>query len=212
MNDSSELNIIFTAANEVCCSFKMDYSIYLEENVFTCWVNQTIDSDLYVLGSALDTTVEQFCMNGIKKLTEIPKNIGEKFPTLQEFFTTRCQLTTLRNYYFKNMRNVKFLNVRENKIATIEADAFKDLVNVHRLTLTTNLIETLDVNIFATMVKLEFLNLNENKIKVLKPETFVIPGGIMKVIDLERNDCISMWYASDRWVQMASDLKANCTQ
>lgn len=201
-----------TAVQEIFCTFKLDYSVYLEENVNTCFINQTIDNDAYVLGSPVNTSVEQVFINRNNGVKDLPRNIGDKFANLIEFWATRCQLTTVRNHYFMNMQKLKFLNLRENKITTIEPDAFKDLISIHRMNLQTNMIETLDENIFTAMVALEWLHLEQNKIKLLKPETFIIPGGKLSYVVLKENVCINKWYGWDNWGQLEPDLKANCTQ
>lgn len=73
------------AAKEVFCFFELDYSLFLEEGVNTCLINQTIDSDAYVLGSPLDNSVEQVFVNKTNEITDLPRNIGEKFTNLKNF-------------------------------------------------------------------------------------------------------------------------------
>lgn len=197
---------------EVFCTFKVHYSVFLQEMVCTCLFNQTIDSDAYVLGSTFNTSIEQVFVNRISKVKDLPRQIGEKFPNLKEFSATRCQLTIVRNYYFRNMENLKFLNLRQNKITTIESDAFKDLVSVYWMNLLINMIETFDDKLFATMVNLESLHMNFNKIKILSPKAFSIPGGKLQIVDLSWNVCVNKNYTvPDNWNQLESDLKANCT-
>lgn len=140
----------------------------------------------------------------------LPRNIGEKFPNLKIFVTESSALTIVRNFYLKNMQNLEFLNLDNNKITKIESEAFSDLVKVHQLWLHDNLIETLDENIFATMVNLKNIDLHNNKINFLSPTTFRIPGGKFDYLDLSSNVCINRFYGSGS-SNLEHELRIKCS-
>lgn len=117
----------------------------------------------------------------------------------------------MRNYFFKDMRNLLYLNLNDNKIRTIEPKSFEDLVKVQDLMLHYNQIETIDSKLLVSMSKLKWLYLNNNKIKFLDPSTFVIPNGSLGAVFLRGNVCIDDSYDSQNWGSLQADLRNNCT-
>lgn len=126
-----------------------------------------------------------------------------------------CALTVLRDFYFKNMQNLRYLDLWANQISIFEPEAFKDLTNVEKLFLNHNAIETLDEKLFKTMTSLETLLLNSNKIKFLNPSTFTIPNGSLRGVDLMSNLCINGDYSINGLKNLTSmifDIDENCTR
>lgn len=177
----------------------------------TCVINQIIDSKAYVLGSVFVTTIERFDMSDNRKVKFLPGGIGGKFPNLKEFWAEKCGLTIVRDYSFTEMRNLRYLNLYDNKIAVIESGAFRNLISLKALWLDDNQIETLDDKLLASMVKLEQLYLMRNKIKFLSSAIFNIPGGKLIFVDLRYNTCINWNYDSSQREKLIADLMANCT-
>lgn len=205
---------------EVFCTF-----VRVNAGINSCEVNQAIDSETYVLGSEFNTTVEKFNINEKVKVLYVPRNIGEKFPNLKEFKVRRCSLTVLRDHYFKNMQNLQELDASHNHIRGIESEAFKDLVSLKSFYLSHNMVETVPEKLFVTMVNLENIWFLDNKIKFLNPTTFNIPGGKVKIVNLQLNICIHGAYDVDfvehpgdsmiidggkKFERLEPDLKANC--
>lgn len=147
-----------------------------------CVLNETIDSEYYVLVSELDNDVERFKIEGNTNAEYLPAYIGTKFPNLKDVSVTRCGLTVVRDFFFENMRRLQNLLLVENKISIIEPRAFTDLVKVKSLDMKGNLIETLDGRLFNRMIKLESLDLVENKIAIITPLAF---SGLVKLKSLD---------------------------
>lgn len=108
----------------------------------TCLVNQTIENEEFVLRLEPDTTVEGFEVSKNNAVQFLPRHIGATFPNLKDFMAWVCGLTIVRDFYFANMRNTRYLILGNNKIAAIEPNSFKDLVNVNWLHLGKNKINT----------------------------------------------------------------------
>lgn len=141
----------------------------------------------------------------------LPKEVGEKFPNLKSFSSEKCGLTIVRNFYFKNMQKLDFLQLRRNEIVTIEAGSFDDLIKMDSLFLDNNLIETLDAKLFAKLVTVRKISLTSNKIKFLSPTTFKIPGGELTTVFLGENVCIDKYYYENHNLnELESDLRAKC--
>lgn len=183
--------------------------------VNTCTTNQAIGREDYVVGSELNTSVEQFLISNNTKVSFLPARIGEKFPNLKDFQITGCGLRVVRKHYFKDLGKVLHMSLNDNKITTIEKDSFKDLISVKWFNLHHNMIETLDGKLFATMVELNMLYLQNNKIKSLSSKTFDIAGGSLTakygVVNLESNICLDGYYDTHTWGQLETDIQANCT-
>lgn len=202
---------------EVSCNFVLAEASFLDREVNTCRIEENIDKSGYehVLKSNVDVTVERFYIRNNKAVKYLPKHIGEKFPNLKMFETVKCGLTFVRDYYFKNMKNLRYLNLYDNHITTIEPKAFDDLVHVESLSLSSNLIQTFDGNLFDFMKNLNTLYLNYNKITFLSSETFVIPNGKLRHVDLQSNACVSAVYETGNlndFNQLKNDLKTKCNQ
>lgn len=187
------------------------------EALNTCSLNQTIDSEDYVIGSSVNATIKLFDISYKEEVKHMPNDIGEKFPYLSALRAMNCSLTIVLKSYFKNMRKLHLLSLSFNKITSIEADSFKDLIKLKNLWLDNNMIETLDENLFKTMITLGFVKLNNNKIKFLSPETFKIFGVKLEYMDLKSNVCIDKLYGSkeydlDNLHNLELNLKTNCTR
>lgn len=178
----------------------------------TCVVNETIDTEEYVLWTERDLTVKSVSFE--TKLKFLPKYIGEKLPNLEEFYNYNTDLGIIRDFYFTGMTKVTFMMLSGNKIVTIEAGAFNDLVKVEELFLSYNQIRTLDERLFLTMINLKTIQLNNNKIKFLSPSMFyhLIYKDKIEKINLEGNICIDKSYLPYSFNYLHSDLKSTCSR
>lgn len=205
------IHFFFSDVKEAFCTFHTVESSFLHRDVHACYLNQTIDSEDFVLGSNKDSTVELLDLRYKKEVLFLPRHIGEKFPKLKEFRGRDCGLTVVREYYFANMGKLQYLSLNRNKISCIEKHSFDDLINVKELYLENNLIVTLDEDLFATMVNLEKLYLNHNKIKFLTPATLKIAGGNLNTVHMRANECINEIYFKNL-EKLEVDLQAHCTR
>lgn len=204
-----------TDERELNCSFKIEESNWYG-NLSACIIEHDIDHEGYVLGSPLNSTVQRFKISDNEEVKFLPAQIGQKFPNLTDFWTEKCGLTIVRDFYFKNMGNLRLLGLNNNKILSVEPEAFRDLVNVEDLQLFGNKIVTLDEKLFVTMVELDYVTLTHNQIKFLSSTTFRIPGGKLKTVNLEENVCIDSLYSFNGWFmnntleKLESDILSDC--
>lgn len=213
-------SLFFAALKNVSCTLKMHHTDHFGDLEGCRQLSQTVDSEDFVLGMPLNTSVRYCGTINDKQMKYIPRKIGEKFPNLVVFEFISCGLTVVRDFYLKNMRNVRHLYLNKNEIKTIESGAFDDLISVEFLLLHENMIETLDKNLFSKMINLHWVLLKQNKIKSLRPTTFRIPGGKLQTVALWSNVCIDKWYGPNSWdieprnmrtfSQLESDLRAFC--
>lgn len=110
-------------------------------------------------------------------------------------------------------RKLRFLELEDNEIVTIEPNSFEDLIKLEKLWLKNNFIQTLDKNLFDNMVVLEHIYLTSNRIKFLSPETFKTPGkNSLWHVELVDNICIHQTYkASEELNELESDLRFQCS-
>lgn len=186
----------------------MMHSLFIKRELQSCSVNQTIDNEKYAFDLQPNSEIERFHVSDNGQSNYLPKHIGEHFPNLLELSAERCGLIIVRDFYFKDMKHVKFLNLRQNKIVTIEPESFKDLVSVEEFWLESNLIERLDEKLFAPMEKLIILDLSKNKINFLSPEMFNIQSGNLYAVYLKGNIC----YNGDFFPNPSQlEPRTNCT-
>lgn len=197
---------ISTETKNVFCTFVVD------RNLKTCLVDQAINSDDYIIASPFNATTEQFKIEGDEDVEYLPSRIVESFPNMKILSVAYTGLTVVRNYFFKNMRNLHELVLSLNKIATFDAGAFEDLVSVKKLYLHNNMIQALDEKLFTTMVRLEKLWLQNNNIEFLSPATFKIPNGKLLYVNLEENFCYLEEYRNGSINQLESDISTKCAK
>lgn len=160
----------------------------------SCVLNETIDSDNFVMVSESENDVNRFESRNNPNVEHLPRQIAKKFPKLRNVAVNGCGLTVVRDFYFENMWMLKKLSLDENKITIIEPQAFSDLMNVEFLSMNGNLIVTLDEKLFQTMSTLRRFFLSNNRVKFLSPETLDIPNSDLRYVDLTKNDCIDEIY------------------
>lgn len=205
--------IVSANFGDILCNF---YAIDLKEKTsLVCFVNQTIGSESYAVKTPVNASVQQFYIHDDRDVKFLPIGIGEKFPNLMEVRATSCGLVVVRNHYLKNMRNLKFLRMNDNKIAYIESGSFSELISLKRLWFRDNMIETLDKDLFILLTKLELVDFVNNKIKFLSSKTFKIPSMHLGLVDLRDNVCIDQIYGSelygrDNFHQLEPDIELRC--
>lgn len=173
-------------------------------------IKQTIDTEAFVLGSEANITVKTFEISNNMNVKFLPKNVGIQFPNLSQFVVQKTGLTVVRNHYFKHMQNLERLYLNENRITSIDSGSFNDLISVEWLECYQNMIVTLDARLFATMVRLDGIDLNHNKIKFLDPQTFKIPGGKLRWVDMKSNACNHQTYAGRNLADLEGHLRTYC--
>lgn len=180
----------------------------------TCKINESIDTEAYVIGSAFNTSIELFDVSSNRNIKYFPRHIGQKFPNLERLGANGCGLVVLRNFYFSDMRNLKNMFLNDNAISSIGLEAFNDLINLRDLLLSQNMLETLPEKLFHKMVNLVNLSLANNNFKSLSPMLFEIPNGIIEYVDLRQANCINeAYYRIDwNWDKLQPDIRSNCTQ
>lgn len=191
----------------------MESAYFGDHELKTCVVNQTIDSEECALATDLDSAVKSFSVRFEMKVKFLPKQIGEKFPNLEEFYLYNSDVAKIRDFYFKDMKKARVMMLSGNKIVTVEAGAFNDLVSVEEMFLSYNQIRTLDERLFLTMLKLRKVYLNNNKIKFLSPTMFyhLIYRDSFEKVNLEGNVCINKSYVPYSLNYLQSDLKLTCS-
>jgi Leucine-rich repeat (LRR) protein len=91
---------------------------------------------------------------------------------LRSLYLDGNNLTSIKNYYFKSLRNLNLLILSNNKLKTIEKDSFADLTRLEYLYLYGNKITRIDKCIFNRLVALKRLELQRNKLTSLDSELF----------------------------------------
>lgn len=100
------------------------------------------------------------------------KNFLVKGENVQKFFAPKNKIEILPAKMFKNLRNLKNLNLEENQIFYVSETAFAVNLQLEVVNLNRNKLKFLEPKTFTSNSKLRQLHLNWNQIKNIQPELF----------------------------------------
>lgn len=81
-------------------------------------------------------------------------------------------LSNVPPFVFRQLKNLKTLDLGRNKIDIIDNEAFRGLISLERLYLSDNNIKSLPTRVFYPLRKLNTLSLENNQISELNDDTF----------------------------------------
>lgn len=163
--------------------------------------------------------------------------IGKRFPNLEAVLIRMTNLNSLSQKAFKNIRNLRRLNLNDNKIRFIQCGVFAVLTDLKELNVAKNEIEDLFINTFHTLRKLQYLNLSKNQLTCLveglfsfneelrelllegNSLTYISPNSFddlkqIEIIDIHNNNCVDLAAYTSPSSLLISSLKEsleNCT-
>ena len=115
--------------------------------------------------------------NGIARFTQYEKLVLRNF-----------ELSSIDNFLLESP-NLRYLDLRSNKIETLESNNFSFLLNLHYMDLSHNRINTLPEHQFYHMSNLHYLNLADNKIASLNVlegltnlQTLIVSDNVMTTL------------------------------
>ena len=82
---------------------------------------------------------------------------------------------------FIYLQNLKYFQIYNSKLGTIEQNAFESLKNLNLLDIVENNINKLDPDIFNGLENLEYLNFDRNKIQIVRENTFVKLKSLIRI-------------------------------
>jgi hypothetical protein len=124
----------------------------------------------------------------------LPKQILNDFPRLNGIKINGCNtFTIIRNHFFvEDFAMLQHLNIWDNKIETIEANAFQHLTKLKWIALGGNQLRSLPHQIFRNNPEIIFIFLYNNQINSITPDFFQNLSKLQRV-DLDgSNQCIDM--------------------
>ena len=116
--------------------------------------------------------------SNIRKVT---KKFIDQFPMLRELYINHCNLETIEDNAFSNLKHLVRLDLNTNFFVTLKKQYFPKLINLQYLILKYNRIEYIEKNVFSNLKNLKAIDLRENKLSVLDRETFVGFPYLLKV-------------------------------
>jgi hypothetical protein len=133
-------------------------------------------------------TIVQF--ENPSQINFLPKEILNDFPRLNGIMIWSCKtLATIRdNFFSEEFGAIQYLFLRNNKIATIEANAFQHLPKLKWISLSHNQLRSLPQQIFKNNPELISIWLHGNKINSITPDFFKNLNKLQHV-DFEANEC-----------------------
>lgn len=150
-----------------------------------------------------------------QSLNYIPKNLGEKFPSLISLKIQRSKFMGLVRENFERLKSLKELNFWNNELKELASDVFNDLLeletldlsdndlkliaeklfsklsNLKNLNLDSNELTEIDLNLFRNNIYLETLSMKDNNLKKLPSLVFRNSKNLLE-IELDNNDLRSL--------------------
>lgn len=200
--------------------------IALKGKTPTCQIDDDDSNDAFV-NDTPSNTVLGFKIFALEYITRLPENVVNIFPKITDYEAILTKITKVERKHFQGLTELVFVNLMENQIETVTADAFADCKKLEFLYLNSNEIKSLTPNHFQAQPNLRYLSLEDNEIEVFPKDLFtentkleqievgnnrlrVIDADIFdhlfawKLIDLTSNYCIDRSFSS----QNASDTLA----
>lgn len=126
---------------------------------------------------------------GLKSSTLSSADFLDYESTIENLFITESKLSKISNHAFKHVRAIKFLDLSENDITTIDKDAFTDIGHsIEKLSFSNALspqMKSLPTDALKPLVCLLHLDLSNNKLKTVADNAFHFQKNI---ITLELHD------------------------
>ncbi|XP_069803371.1 toll-like receptor 13 [Dendropsophus ebraccatus] len=107
-------------------------------------------------------------------LTAVPKGFFKGLDSLQALYLGQNRLTQLEDDVFDNLQNLTYLSLSEdcNGVQNLSPGIFKNLVNLKILNLENMCIQSLGPKIFSNLTNLKRLQLTKNGLKHIDPTIF----------------------------------------
>jgi hypothetical protein len=111
----------------------------------------------------------------------------------------RCATFTVvkNNFFSKDFNAIRFLDLRSNKIGTIEANAFQHLTKIMWIELGDNELQSLPHQIFKNNPEITMIWLFGNKINSITPDFFKDLNKLQQVYFGSGNECINKNFGCD---------------
>lgn len=159
------------------CSLANARSRILQTDVETCEItDQLIDAKHFKIISTHDDVngnafkSMSFAQN--KNIKFLPDDIGKFAPNLVEFSARNASLQVLSKKNFAGLKNLRSLNLADNKIKHIDSDTFDALTALEELDLSGNELESIDEDVFSKLKNLKTLRIGHNKFHSIHPNLF----------------------------------------
>lgn len=107
-----------------CCSI-IEEKDWFGINLKTCYVKSEQVNDNSC--SDLRTDIGAFSVEGQRGITELPPNVGERFPNLEIYDAGSCSITKLTKLNFAKLSKLRKLWLGFNQITEVPDGVFDDL-------------------------------------------------------------------------------------
>lgn len=158
---------------QLSCSRENGGSKYATSSTRRCTIeNQPITDPWYNILDTSDSFIESFYIDNDKNVKFIPENVGEKFPNVIVFHVVKTGLTSIAAKDFRNLPNLKEIELNDNEIERVNRNTFKYLLQLEHINLASNKIRHLSADVFSDQSQLKQLLLQQNEIEFIDEKLF----------------------------------------
>lgn len=105
-------------------------------------------------------------------IRRIEKKLIEKFPRLQNFRMTNCNLEIIEDDAFSSSENLILLDLRENLLKNLYKRLFSKLVNLKYFSMHKNRLESIENGMFSHMRNIKYIDVSYNQLVIRNLEPF----------------------------------------
>jgi insulin-like growth factor-binding protein complex acid labile subunit len=170
----------------VACDYEQSGNIFwpeMNQTFYTCVVNENedVNGKKYKIFSNLEPyplpliegdKIQALSFVNNKNMKYLPQNIGETFPNLIAMSFSGDSIVNISKKNFKNLNQLKSINLSGNKIKSFKPDTFEDLINLEQLILDNNEIEYIEETTFTYLKFLKKIKMVGNKLNNFNPKLF----------------------------------------
>ena len=240
LNTATKNLVLITKQLKSCAALKIELicEIHQEKSCEAMHFKvKTKGSLIHEVRNSSENLIQTVKIDKLRIVTQqalyLPINIVELFPSVTELDVIDSGLFEIDSSIFKDMFELKTLNLTRNKLLEIPTETFNSLKNLMQLDLSMNNIENLEPGVFKHLLKVEVLDLNgnqltaidfdvlrglmnlrklmlqNNKLKVIrtKPSS---PLTQLEFVDFSNNLCIDMSYPTVALRVVEETINVNC--
>jgi Leucine-rich repeat (LRR) protein len=172
----------------ISCEFSETHSTFSNLYEFTCNVQNPIDSSNLKFEERPENQRVSIVIFNDKEIKFLPREIGKSFPNMIELIAEGLQIDQLNPEVFRDMFQLKHLDLSNNELASIITEVFDNLPSLESLNLNKNKLKFFSKPWIPT---LKVLSLRNNEFSYLDPATFSALPELLE-LDLDNNQLTSI--------------------
>ena len=112
---------------------------------------------------------------------KVTKKFINQFPILRDLAIRECNVEIIEDDAFSNLKQLVYLDLDRNLLATLKKEHFSQLINLKWLAVRDNRLEFIDNNAFSNLKHLRRLELCDNKLSEVDKQSLIDTINIIEI-------------------------------